>query len=232
MAPQNLEVADKLESLAGQLSSFAETLRTSHEPLGSSEGGRTEILKTISGITNTIKQPQDELMEGLVRYSEMAALNLFIQWKVFEMIPKDGSISYSEIAGNLSADINLISSSPTRCTYATQANPSPSSSPLLDARRNRALEAGWEGSGRTHVQIYYLRQCQPAQCDNETWVRTMAFEAAWRPKLTKRGRFDAHLPSFLAMPKYFEAYGLKEPVGRHHTPSHSQWGRRMRPCGR
>ena len=28
---------------------------------------------------------------------------------------------------------------------------------------------------------------------------------------------DDHIPAFSAMPKYFETYGLKEPVGRYHT---------------
>lgn len=40
--------------------------------------------------------------------AEMAAINIFMEWKVFDKIPETGSISCKELAENIGAEYNLI----------------------------------------------------------------------------------------------------------------------------
>lgn len=103
------DVADKLEALVSQLGGVIPQLREGSLSLASNAGERMKLLRASRAIMDAIKQPQDDLMESLPKWSEAVAIRLFLKWKVFEIIPKAGSISYHELASKLDADVALIS---------------------------------------------------------------------------------------------------------------------------
>jgi len=51
--------------------------------------------------------------------AEMAAVNIFMEWKVFDKIPETGSISCKELAESIGAEYNLIGWSAPPCTNST-----------------------------------------------------------------------------------------------------------------
>jgi hypothetical protein len=109
MASHSSEVADKLEALTTQLAGFITGLRDGSLSLASSPSERMTLIRASRGIIEAIKQPQDDIMESLPKWPEAVVIRLFLQWKAFEIIPKDGSIPYEELASKLDADVALIS---------------------------------------------------------------------------------------------------------------------------
>ena len=145
MDSQHPDVAAQLETLAAQLNAVAQNLRSSNTSLTSNPAERMKLLKLINNFASTIKEPQDDIMETMISSAKLAATNLFLKWDVFEMIPVDGTISYSELAKNTGADVNLIS----RLLFASRRVPPVRNhgrltfhSPrCMDAWRDRRLEA-------------------------------------------------------------------------------------------
>ncbi|KPM39218.1 hypothetical protein AK830_g7341 [Neonectria ditissima] len=105
---RNAQLADKLESWAQQLTDIAAGVRKESETLSLSREDHAKLTTTANDILNTVKQPQERLMESMIVMAQLAALRLFIKWKVFEMIPSSGSISYEKIATELNAEQTLI----------------------------------------------------------------------------------------------------------------------------
>ncbi len=109
MASSSDQFAGQMDDLVAQLSAVSKMAESGSEFLASNPGARITILKTLGKISSTIRQPQDEIMELFPQIAQMPVIRLFIKWKVFQMIPTEGSISYGEIASKLDADVNLIS---------------------------------------------------------------------------------------------------------------------------
>jgi hypothetical protein len=112
MASQNNKLADTLEALIAQYNGVVDGLRGGSLSLATNNGERIRLLKTSHDIIDAIKLPQDDIMESLPMWPGALAIRLFMKWGVFEIIPKDGTISYSEIASKLGADVGLISRKP------------------------------------------------------------------------------------------------------------------------
>ena len=56
----------------------------------------------------TAKTPTDRIMDTLVNIASITAMRLFIDWKVFENIPLNRTISYTELAGKVEAEPSII----------------------------------------------------------------------------------------------------------------------------
>lgn len=68
----------------------------------------TDLAKDI--VTNAI-HPDEVTLDYCIQMGEMAALRMFMKWKMFEKIPKDGAISYKELADSVGADESLVGTS-------------------------------------------------------------------------------------------------------------------------
>ncbi|KAK7414433.1 hypothetical protein QQX98_006711 [Neonectria punicea] len=102
------QIADKLESWAQQLTEIAVGFRNKPESPNLSREEHGKLATTANDILKTVRKPQERLMESMIVMAELAALRLFIKWKVFEIIPVEGSISYGELAAKLDAEEPLI----------------------------------------------------------------------------------------------------------------------------
>ncbi|KAF7556981.1 hypothetical protein G7Z17_g1040 [Cylindrodendrum hubeiense] len=104
----SLQMADKLESWAEQLREIAADIRNNSESPNLSHEQHAKLTGTAKDILKTVKQPQERLMESMIVIAELAALRMFIKWKVFEIIPGHGTISYKDLALKLGAETSLI----------------------------------------------------------------------------------------------------------------------------
>ncbi|KAK7433353.1 hypothetical protein QQZ08_000293 [Neonectria magnoliae] len=104
----NAQIADKLESWAQEFTEIAVGFRSKPESITLSREEHGKLAATANDILKTVKQPQERLMESMIVMAQLAALRLFIKWKVFEIIPVDGSISYGDLAAKLNAEESLI----------------------------------------------------------------------------------------------------------------------------
>lgn len=66
----------------------------------------TEAAQTIH---SAAKSPASLGMEAISQLSLIAANRIFWEWKVFDAIPRDGSITYAELAAKVDADLSVIS---------------------------------------------------------------------------------------------------------------------------
>ncbi|KAK3938737.1 O-methyltransferase-domain-containing protein [Diplogelasinospora grovesii] len=178
MANERSDIADKLESLAQQLTETGKCIREGRITLESSLADRVKLLSAVKEVADSVKQPSDEIMEMLPMFANVVAIRLFIKWKAFENIPTNGAISYKDLAEKVGAEANLI------IMYYTDTDHKPASHQVAHTRRS---------------QLYTTLNPMSA---------VMQVASA---------RFDDHLPSFAAMPEYFDKFGLKEPTSRHET---------------
>ncbi|KAF1812710.1 O-methyltransferase [Eremomyces bilateralis CBS 781.70] len=65
----------------------------------------TDLAKDI--VVNAI-HPDEVTLDYCIQMGEMAALRMFMKWKMFEKIPKDSAISYKELADSVGADESLV----------------------------------------------------------------------------------------------------------------------------
>jgi hypothetical protein len=107
----NNTIADKLDMLAGQLSSAAQRLRSGALSLEADTRERLGLITAASDLVNIIGQPKDKLMMFLPMSTHWTSVRLFIKWKAFEKIPTDdgADISYAELAAKVGGDQSLIS---------------------------------------------------------------------------------------------------------------------------
>lgn len=116
MAASNLDLdsrsmADHMGSLAQQLATTAESIRSNPASLESLEKERSKLVESAQALLKVLK-PADPIMDWMVTLVQFTAIRLFIGWKVFEAIPSDGSISHSDLAAKIGAEVPLISETP------------------------------------------------------------------------------------------------------------------------
>lgn len=114
MAGPESEVASYLEGLAAELGETARQLRQGDFSLDKDAKKRNQLIETANNLLTTVQQPIDQLMGYAYIFPALAAARLFVDWKVFEHVPAQGSISYSALAEKVGADVSLISKGPTR----------------------------------------------------------------------------------------------------------------------
>lgn len=70
---------------------------------------RRKILDAAYKVISTVKTQDDEWMEGGLPLALQGAARLFYEWKVFDLIPKEGWVSYGEVAGAAEVEEALLS---------------------------------------------------------------------------------------------------------------------------
>ena len=104
------ELGRQLEDLADQPSPTSKRPRSGCISLysGVDEKEKPETVVIANGQTNE-KESMDKLMGYVHALPALTATRLFIDWKVFENIPAQGSIAYTDLADKVGADVSLIS---------------------------------------------------------------------------------------------------------------------------
>ncbi len=70
-----------------------------------------KIAHAAQKIHEAAKDPANAGMEGICQISLITANRILWEWGVFDEIPLEGSISYSELATKVDADVSLLSES-------------------------------------------------------------------------------------------------------------------------
>lgn len=230
MASQTL--ADRLDAIAERLSTVAQQLRSGAMSLERDTHERTGLVMAGMNLVDMVSQPKDKMLLPLVQFAHFTAVRMFIKWKVFEKIPlADGAaISYGDLAAQLGADLPLISKThssfsfllPSHIIYILameyQTNASQLASrdvswrmaPSGRSDRTRSLTQNSPNSTRRRTPFGQWHNLgtishEPSVCLNkQSFINTMT-------------SFDSQLTSFVAMPKYFDHFGMVEPTDRLQT---------------
>ncbi|KAF7552917.1 hypothetical protein G7Z17_g3958 [Cylindrodendrum hubeiense] len=156
-----------------QLSVAVENIVSNPSSLDGLDGERSKLIELSEALLKAIK-PVDPVMDAMTTFVQFTAIRLFVGWKVFDKIPSTSSISFSDLATQIGADVSLI------------------------ARLASILTA-------TGVL---------KRVDNDQVAHTSSSAAfvtgSPMTAIVKMG-------TLLAMPAYFNEYGLKEPIGRYDT---------------
>ncbi|PNY29510.1 Demethylsterigmatocystin 6-O-methyltransferase [Tolypocladium capitatum] len=107
LGPDSKSMASRMDSLAQQLSATAERVRDSPASLDGSEKERSKLVEYAEALLKVLK-PADPVMDAAVTLVQLTAIRLFIGWKAFEAIPSNGSISQSDLAAKVGAEVPLI----------------------------------------------------------------------------------------------------------------------------
>jgi hypothetical protein len=104
--------SDKANALIERLNNIAQEIRDDPS-LGfqSDVLQRARLIETATSIIDSVKQQLDSFVDQTSTICEITATRLFTKWKVFELIPAEGSIGFQEIAAKLDADVALIGTS-------------------------------------------------------------------------------------------------------------------------
>lgn len=107
-------IADTLEALSKTLAKTAQDLRSGSLSLESDTLQRMGLLKAGSDLIDAVSLPQDKIVVFLPLIAHLTAVRLFVKWKAFEEIPIDNgaTISYTDLAAKLGANVSLISKTP------------------------------------------------------------------------------------------------------------------------
>ncbi|ODA80430.1 hypothetical protein RJ55_03388 [Drechmeria coniospora] len=100
-------MACNLGSLAKQLAAATESIRNDPAVLDKAENERAELIRAAEALLTTIK-PADPMLEGHMAMVQFTVVRLFVGWKVFEAIPLEGSILYSDLAAAVQAEALLL----------------------------------------------------------------------------------------------------------------------------
>ena len=107
---QTLGVVDKLQSLASLLSDTATSIREGSLSLESNTPERLKVINAAKDAVDLVKVASDDILDWVPLLAQLAAIRLFVKWKVFQNIPigGDARISYTDLAGKVGADVALI----------------------------------------------------------------------------------------------------------------------------
>jgi hypothetical protein len=101
----------ELADATAQLNAVVGEFTASAGPPGSDvdKAQRRKIIDAASKILAAAKDPADEWMDVTAQVALFTANHLLSEWKVFDAIPLDGSISYAELAEKTDCDVVLLS---------------------------------------------------------------------------------------------------------------------------
>lgn len=101
----SLTIAERLQSITQQLTELSKDIQHDPTVLGN---GRTSLYEAAKVLLQTISQPMDFITNTMTGLGQFTAVRLFIEWKVFDTIPDEGSITYADLASNIGAEEELI----------------------------------------------------------------------------------------------------------------------------
>ncbi|KAL1880550.1 hypothetical protein VTK73DRAFT_5563 [Phialemonium thermophilum] len=96
---------DKIRSAAEELNAAVADLRSDDPSKAQLEG----IVEIAQRIVSAARDPADQGLEVFRQISLITANRLFWEWGVFDEIPREGSISYRDLAARVAADVNVLS---------------------------------------------------------------------------------------------------------------------------
>jgi hypothetical protein len=109
VANDSAELAQQLEDLAAKFTETAYRLRSGDTHLENDARSRNELINAAKNLLDAVQRPADKLWGYVHILPALAASRLFVDWKVFENIPQQGSISYAALANKVGAEVSLIS---------------------------------------------------------------------------------------------------------------------------
>ncbi|OHW97709.1 o-methyltransferase [Colletotrichum incanum] len=93
--------SEKLSELASRLSQLAASSSSDAEK-------NKDAVIIAQNVINTERGPTPDWMDRMINVMEVVGLKIFLEWKIFDLIPLDKSISYAHLAKKLEADVSLI----------------------------------------------------------------------------------------------------------------------------
>ncbi|KAF9880464.1 O-methyltransferase [Colletotrichum karsti] len=72
------------------------------------KGQRRRIVDAANKLIATVKDPGDEWFDATAQVAQLGANRLFWEWKAYDHIPSEGSISYGDLAEKVQAETSLI----------------------------------------------------------------------------------------------------------------------------
>lgn len=99
-------VAARLESLATLATTVAKDFRNGTSP---SQAQHDVLVDALQGALGAVYQPGNENQNLMADFARTGAMHLFYSWGAFDYIPPEGTISYTDLAAKLDADVALIS---------------------------------------------------------------------------------------------------------------------------
>lgn len=76
------------------------------------KGRRRRIADAANRLIAAVRDPGDEWFDATAQVAQLGANRLFWEWKAYDHIPPEGSISYADLAGKVDAEVSLISELP------------------------------------------------------------------------------------------------------------------------
>ncbi|KAI1399380.1 S-adenosyl-L-methionine-dependent methyltransferase [Hypoxylon fuscum] len=98
---------DGLETLCTELSAQIQTLRNVDK--GDDLPARRTATRTARKLLDELIHPEEAAAEQLITLSEWACIRMYMEWKFFDKIPLEGSISYQKLANSIGAEEALVS---------------------------------------------------------------------------------------------------------------------------
>lgn len=78
---------------------------------------RENIISSTNKLLLAARDPAGQWRDAMVNITQTGAIRLFYQWKVFDKIPLQGTISYGDLAKGVEAEVSLISRCPFQGSY-------------------------------------------------------------------------------------------------------------------
>ena len=91
------------------VASVADFLASPQDESVSLESRRLDIVSSATKLLVVAKDHSDELIDGFKNGIQASSIRLFYEWGVFDRIPREGSISYEDLAAGADAEVSLIS---------------------------------------------------------------------------------------------------------------------------
>jgi len=102
---------EQLDNLLAQLTQSVTELKSHGIAPGRDFPQRMKAIQAAQDLITSLKNPADYWVDLCISWGVTAAIKLFRDWKVFDEIPDEGSISYAELAKKANAEESLLSES-------------------------------------------------------------------------------------------------------------------------
>ncbi|RDL32697.1 S-adenosyl-L-methionine-dependent methyltransferase [Venustampulla echinocandica] len=147
------------------------------------------LIEALKSTVELVNEPRDDISDVMTAFAQGTIIRLFIKWQVFANIPLDGAIPYKDLAVKVAGDVALISE---------------------NIPRSQQARLCW-----VLVSTGVLRQEGSDQIAHT--IRSRAYGHRNPLQAMMQMGFDEYLPPLLALPRYYETYGIKEPTEKLYT---------------
>lgn len=100
------DAASAADEVAAAVRAFLDERHTSGGDVDKTQ--RRRIVDAANALIAAVKDPADEWFDATAEVARLGANRLFWEWKAYDAIPVEGSISYAELAGKVEAEEALI----------------------------------------------------------------------------------------------------------------------------